>query len=148
MKKIIRLTESDLNSIIKKSVNRILKEMAFDKYQNDLMDIELDSNQNINDLGMAAAYSRMNDPMIKNVTGSTMRNMMSDTLGNDISNDDVDYYDIDPKGQEDVTKQWLNTPNASRNFKEFPRRSRLNSGLKNYDSLTNGSQRINSYRNA
>lgn len=146
MKKVIRLTETELHRIIKNSVKRILREGAFDKYQDNLSDIELDSNQNLNDLGFSSAYSQMNDPMVRNVTGSTMRSMMSDTLGSDFDTESGDLDSIEGRGQDNVTNQWLNTPNAARNFKVFPRQSRRNGGLKNYDSLANGSSRINAHR--
>jgi hypothetical protein len=146
MKQIIRLTESDLRKIIEASVRRVIQEGAFDKYQNDLMDIELDSNQNINDLGMASIYSQMNDPMVRNITGSTMRSMMSDRMGNKIDSNSESLDNIEGRGQDNITNQWLNTPNAARNFKEFPRQSRINGGVKNYDSLANGSERINRYK--
>jgi hypothetical protein len=45
-----------------------------------------------------------------------------------------------------VINQWLNTPSAARNCEEFPRQSRFNGGVKNYDSLANGSERINRYK--
>ena len=87
MKQIIRLTESELHKIIESSVRRVIQEGAFDKYQKDLMDIALDSNMNTNaDTGFAHAYA-MGDPMVKNVKGSAMRDMLSDTMGNDISQD-------------------------------------------------------------
>jgi hypothetical protein len=146
MRKIIRLTESDLKRIIKKSVKRIIREGAYDKYQNDLMDIELDSNQNINDLGLSSAYSQMNDPMIRNITGSTMRDIMSDRMGNTIDNDSESFDSIDGLNQKNTTDRWLNTPNAARDFKEFPRQSKANSGVKNYDDLAFGSKKINQYK--
>ncbi len=146
MKKIIRLTESDLRKIIEASVRRVIQEGAFGKYPKDLMDIELDSNQNVNNLGMASIYSQMNDPMVRNITGSTMRSMMSDRMGNKIDANSESLDDIEGKGQDNITNQWLNTPNAARNFKEFPRQSRINGGVKNYDSLANGSERINRYK--
>ena len=146
MKQIIRLTESDLRKIIEASVRRVIQEGAFDKYQKDLMDIELDSNQNVNDLGMASIYSQMNDPMVRNITGSTMRSMMSDRMGNKINSDGESLDSIEGVGQDNITNQWLNTPNAARNFKEFPRQSKTNGGVKNYNSLANGSERINRYK--
>lgn len=146
MKQIIRLTESDLRKIIEASVKRVIQEGAFDKYQKDLMDIELDSNQNINDLGMYSIYSHMNDPMVRNITGSTMRSMMSDKVGNEIDKNSESLDDIEGNGQDNTTNQWLNTPNAARNFEKFPRQSRTSGGIKNYDSLANGSERINAYK--
>ena len=85
MKRIIRLTESDLHQLVREAVKKILREGAFDKYPTqDQMDAELDRNLNSDeDTGFAHAYA-MGDPMVKNMRGSTMRNMMSDTLGNDI----------------------------------------------------------------
>lgn len=59
-------------------------EGAFDKYQKDLMDIELDRNMNVDDMNFSTAYAQLNDPMVRKVKGSTMRSMMSDTLGNNI----------------------------------------------------------------
>jgi hypothetical protein len=146
MKRIIRLTESDLHKIIEASVRRIIQEGAYDKYQDDLMDIELDSNQNGKDLGISTIYSQMNDPMVRNITGSTMRSMMSDRMGNKIDSDTESMDDIEGRGQDNITNKWLNTPNAAKNFREFPRQSRINGGLKNYDSLANGSERINKYK--
>ena len=146
MKQIIRLTESELHKIIESSVRRIIQEGAFDKYQKDLMDIELDSNQNVNDLGISQIYSQMNDPMVHNITGSTMRSMMSDRMGNKMDSDGESFDSIEGRGQDNITNQWLNTPNAATNFKEFPRQSRINGGVKNYDSLANGSERINRYK--
>lgn len=146
MRKIIRLTESDLKSIIEKSVKRIIREGAYSKYQDDIMDIELDSNQNINDLGLSSAYSQMNDPMIRNITGSTMRDMMSDRMGNTIDNDSESFDSIDGLNQKNTTDRWLNTPNAARDFKEFPRQSRTNGGVKNYDDLAFGNKKINQYK--
>lgn len=146
MRKIIRLTESDLKSIIEKSVKRIIREGAYSKYQDDITDIELDSNQNINDLGLSSAYSQMNDPMIRNITGSTMRDMMSDRMGNTINNDSESFDNIDGLNQKNTTDRWLNTPNAARDFKEFPRQSRTNGGVKNYDDLAFGNKKINQYK--
>jgi hypothetical protein len=85
MKQIIRLTESDLHQLVREAVQKILREGAFDKYSaQDQMDAELDSNINrLKDTGFAHAYA-MGDPMVKNMKGSTMRDMMSDTMGNDI----------------------------------------------------------------
>ena len=85
MKKIIRLTESDLRRIVRESVERILGEGAFDKYPGeDQMNIALDRNMNTErDTGFAHAYA-MGDPIVKNMKGSTMRHMMSDTMGNNI----------------------------------------------------------------
>ena len=85
MKQIIRLTESDLHKLVREAVQKILREGAFDKYSTqDQMDIALDSNMNTDvDTGFAHAYA-MGDPMVKNMRGSTMRDMMSDTMGNDI----------------------------------------------------------------
>jgi hypothetical protein len=53
---------------------------------------------------------------------------------------------IEGRGQDNITNQWLNTPNAATNFKEFPRQYRINGGVKNYDSLANGNERINRYK--
>ena len=86
MKQIIRLTESDLHKLVREAVQKILREGgAYDKYPaQDQMDAELDSNMNrLDDTGFAHAYA-MGDPMVKNMRGSTMRDMMSDTMGNDI----------------------------------------------------------------
>lgn len=146
MRKIIRLTETDLRKIIENSIRRIIKEGAYDKYPNDLMGIELDSNQNINDLGLSRAYSQMNDPMIRNITGSTMRDMMSDRMGNSVDGGSGSFDSIEGLNQKNITDRWLNTPNAARNFKEFPRQSRTNGGVKNYDDLAFGSKKINQYK--
>ena len=74
-----------LKFLVKEAVKKILREGAFDKYSTqDQMDAELDSNMNrLDDTGFAHAYA-MGDPMVKNMRGSTMRDMMSDTMGNDI----------------------------------------------------------------
>lgn len=85
MKQVIRLTENDLHKLVKEAVEKILREGAFDKYQNDLMDIELDRNMNVDDTGFSNAYAQLDDPMVKRVKGSTMRSMMSDRLGNNIN---------------------------------------------------------------
>jgi hypothetical protein len=146
MKKIIRLTESDLHRIIESSVRRIIREGAYDKYRGDISNIELDSNYNINPSDMGTAYARMNDPMVRKVTGSTLRDFTSDRLGNDMDSNAETLDNIEGLGQDNITNQWLNTPNAARNFKEFPRQSRSNGGLKNYDRLANGSERINRYK--
>lgn len=86
MKQVIRLTESELRQFVREAVEKILREGAYDKYSTqDQMDVELDSNMNrLDDTGFAHAYA-MGDPMVKNMKGSTMRNMMSDTMGNDIN---------------------------------------------------------------
>ena len=143
MRKPIRITESTLRSMVLEAVRKIISEGAYDKYQDDLMDIELDSNMNVNrDSGMASAYAQMNDPMVRNMHGSTARDMMSDRMGNDVNVGGGDYDDIDPKAQDAVVDKWLNTPNAATNYKEFPRRSRSNGGVKNYDSLANNGSRF------
>ena len=68
MKKIIRLTESDLHRIIKESVRRILREGAWDKYPaEDQANAELDSNMNINTSGEWADAYKRDDPMVKNI---------------------------------------------------------------------------------
>ena len=90
MKQVIRLTESDLHQIVKGAVEKILREGgAYAKYPTqDQMDAELDSNINrLDDTGFAHAYAIMGDPMVKKMRGSTMRSMMSDTMGNDIDPD-------------------------------------------------------------
>ena len=85
MKKVIRLTESDLHRIIKESVRRILRENAWAKYPaEDQANAELDSNMNINTSGEWADAYKRNDPMVKNIGGSTLRDMMNGTLGNNI----------------------------------------------------------------
>lgn len=85
MKQVIRLTESDLHRIIKESVRRILRENAWSKYPaEDQANAELDSNMNINTSGEWADAYKRNDPMVKNIDGTTLRHMMSGTLGNNI----------------------------------------------------------------
>ena len=85
MKQVIRLTESDLHRIIKESVRRILRENAWAKYPaEDQANAELDSNMNINTSGEWADAYKRNDPMVKKIGGSTLRDMMNGTLGNNI----------------------------------------------------------------
>jgi hypothetical protein len=85
MKQVIRLTESDLHQIVKDTVQRILRENAWGKYpaedQNNAM---LDMNMNDRTDGEWADAYKRNDPMVKNIHGSTLRDMMNGTLGNDI----------------------------------------------------------------
>ena len=85
MKKIIKLTESDLHNIIKESVKRILEGDAWAKYpEEDRFEAELDANLNGMTSGdFANAYTR-NDPMVKNVEGSTLRDRLKADMGNDI----------------------------------------------------------------
>lgn len=85
MKKIIRLTESDLHKIVKESVRRILEGDAWEKYPiEDRTEAELDANMNDKTNGeFANAYTR-DDPMVKNVEGSTLRDMLKANMGNDI----------------------------------------------------------------
>ena len=89
MKKIIRLTESDLHRIVKESVEKILREGAWDKYpEKDRNEAMLDMNRNIEDdfLGLgvpfSTAYAQLDDPMIQHVKGSTLNSLMSDRVGN------------------------------------------------------------------
>lgn len=105
MKKIIRLTESDLHRIVENSVKRIIREYsddpvqrqqeldAWDEYDNmnkrdmgeDEYNAELDRNLNTNDWrDMASAYSQMDDPMIRKIHGSTLNDRMKDDFGNGI----------------------------------------------------------------
>lgn len=84
-KRIIRLTESDLHRIVKESVMKILKENAWGKYpQEDQTEAMYDMNMNDRTSGEWADAYKRNDPMVKNIKGSTLRDMMSATMGNDI----------------------------------------------------------------
>lgn len=116
MKKYITITEEKIHSIVDNILKRIVKEGAWDKYQDDLMDIEMDNVQD--DMGMARAYSQMNDPMIKYVKGSTVRDMLSPDMGNKLDSEEGNYEDY---SQDFITNDWLNTPNASKNYDKFPR---------------------------
>ena len=87
MKKIIRLTEGDLHRIVKETVEKILEVDAWDKYpaedQNEAM---LDMNMNDRTSGeFANAYVRK-DPMVKNMKGSTLRDLLKMRMGNNITN--------------------------------------------------------------
>ena len=85
MKQMIRLTESDLHKIIKEAVKRIIRENAWSKYpEEDQNDAMLDMNMNDRTSGEWVDAFKRGDPMIKNVHGSTLRDMMSANLGNDI----------------------------------------------------------------
>jgi len=84
-KKTIRLSERDLHNIVKESVMRILKENAWGKYpETDQNEAMLDMNMNDRTSGAwADAYTR-DDPMVKNINGSTLRSMMNPTLDDNI----------------------------------------------------------------
>lgn len=146
MKRIIRLTENDLHSLIADAVRRVVSEGAFDKYAKyndgkDLGNILLNSVYD-GDSGMAYAYAHMNDPMVKRVRSNTLSGLTSDS-GTPKDSSSESYEDA---SQDFIINQFLNTPNAARDFKTFPRYSRKDGGLKNYDSLRNGSERINAYK--
>ena len=88
MKQTIRLTEGDLHKIIRESIYKILNEDAWDKYpaedQNEAM---LDMNMNDRTNGdFANAYAH-DDPMVKKVTGSTLRHLLKARMGNDLNYD-------------------------------------------------------------
>ena len=84
-KTIIRMTEADLHNIVKESVINILKENAWGKYPTeDQTEAMYDMNMNDRTSGEWADAYKRNDPMVKNIKGSTLRHMMSDTMGNDI----------------------------------------------------------------
>ena len=84
-KNIIRLTESELHQIVKESVMKILKENAWGKYpQEDQTEAMYDMNLNVDTNGAWADAYKRNDPMVKKIKGSTLRDMMSATMGNDI----------------------------------------------------------------
>ena len=84
-KNIIRLTESELHQIVKESVMKILKENAWEKYpQEDQTEAMYDMNLNVDTNGAWADAYKRNDPMVKHIKGSTLRDMMSATMGNDI----------------------------------------------------------------
>ena len=85
MKKIIRLTESDLHKIVKESVRRILEGDAWGKYpEEDRTEAELDANMNDKTSGEFANAYTMDDPMVKNIEGSTLRDMLKANMGNNI----------------------------------------------------------------
>lgn len=141
MKTIIRLTENDLHRMIGEAVKSILmKEGAYDKYEKDLANIDLDSVQD--DMGMAYAYSHMNDPIIKKVKGSTIRNVLSQ----DGTRTDSNAENFEDVSQEFITNEFMNTPDAAHNYSKFPRYSRKDSGIKNYNNLNGGSNRIRKYK--
>jgi hypothetical protein len=135
MKKIIKLTESDLRRIVKESVKILLeKEDAWAKYpaedQNEAM---LDMNMNDRTSGdFANAYAR-EDPMVKSIQGSTLRDMLKARMGNDID---------DESEEKKLIRQWLNSPKDTQK-RLFPRGK---SKPRNYDSLANGSARIQAYK--
>jgi len=84
-KGLIRLTEKDLHNIVKESLIRILRENAWGKYpQEDQTEAMYDMNLNTDTNGEWADAYKRDDPMIKKVKGSTLRDMMSDTMGNKI----------------------------------------------------------------
>ena len=85
MKQIKRLTEGDLRRIVRESVEKILEMDAWDKYpEEDQNQAMLDMNFNDRTDGeWANAYTR-DDPMIKNIKGSTLRHMLSAKMGNNI----------------------------------------------------------------
>lgn len=59
--------------------------------------------------------------------------------------DKASNFEYPSKGDiesEKATKEFLNRPNAARDFKHFPRQSRVDSGVKDYDELKNGSPKI------
>ena len=138
MKQIIRLTESDLHRIVEDAVQRILREDAYGKYEKDLGKISDDINMSVlgnGNLGWAEAYAQLDDPMVKKIKGTTYGDMMKAQMGNDNDERDTDWY----------TKLFLNTPNAAQNYKIFPRMSAKRNHQ--YDSLANGSKRIQAYKN-
>lgn len=140
MKTIIRLTESDLHRLVSNAVKRALREGdAFGKYEKDLGNIELNRVQD--DMGMAYAYSHMNDPIIKKVKGSTIGDVLSQD-GTGIGTDTENYEDV---SQDFITNEFLNTPDAAHNYNKFPRYSRKG-GVKNYNNLNGGSDRIRQYK--
>lgn len=122
-KKILKLTESQFRNFVMEVIGDILKEGAYDAYPEHQLDIELDSNQNVNNNNISSTWSQNGDPMAMNIKGSTLRDMLNAQSGNNLD-DKLTYYDIDPNGQKEVVDKWLNTPNAARNFKEFPRVSK------------------------
>jgi hypothetical protein len=79
------LTESDLHYIVKEAVKNILEGGAWSKYPDkDITQAELDANMNINTNGdFANAYVRK-DPMVNNIHGSTLRDMLKASMGNGI----------------------------------------------------------------
>jgi hypothetical protein len=85
MKKIIRLTESDLHNLVREAVKNILEGDAWSKYPDeDITQAELDANMNDKTSGeFANAYVRK-DPMVNNIHGSTLRDMLKASMGNGI----------------------------------------------------------------
>ena len=88
MRKVIRLTESDLHRIVKESVEKILEMDAWGKYpevdQNEAM---LDMNLNVyEDPSLVYSYTKLNDPNIENIHGSTLRDKLKGEMGNNITN--------------------------------------------------------------
>lgn len=85
MKNIIRLTESDLHNLVKETLKNILEGDAWGKYPvEDRTEAELDANMNDKTSGeFANAYTR-DDPMVKNIEGSTLRDMLKASMGNNI----------------------------------------------------------------
>lgn len=81
----ISLTESDLHNIVKEAIKSILEGDAWGKYpEEDRTEAELDANMNDKTSGeFANAYTR-DDPMVKNVEGSTLRDMLKANMGNNI----------------------------------------------------------------
>ena len=81
----IALTESDLHALVKEAVKNILEGGAWSKYPDeDITQAELDANMNDKTNGdFANAYVRK-DPMVNNIHGSTLRDMLKASMGNGI----------------------------------------------------------------
>lgn len=81
----IALTESDLHALVKEAVKNILEGSAWSKYPDeDITQAELDANMNDKTSGdFANAYVRK-DPMVNNIHGSTLRDMLKASMGNGI----------------------------------------------------------------
>jgi hypothetical protein len=58
--------------------------------------------------------------------------------------DDGNWWEWDKEYQESerAAQEFLNRPNAAQDFEHFPRYSRSDGGVKNYDSLQNGTSKI------
>ena len=84
-KQVIRLTESDIHNIVKEAVKNILEGGAWSKYPDeDITQAELDANMNINTNGDFANAFVRKDPMVNNIHGSTLRDMLKASMGNGI----------------------------------------------------------------
>jgi hypothetical protein len=80
-KTVIRMTEKDLHNVIKECVVKLLRENAWGKYPTeDQTEASYDDNMNIRTSGEWADAYKRNDPMIKNIHGSTLRHMMNSNL--------------------------------------------------------------------